>query len=413
VSDPVAAAASAADPATTSAASSPDLTALFQRYIYAPLHTGVERWIDSSVGQQVDGFVNEPFIALTGRGLIDNGVNGTAAFPNGGAGGWLFGDGGAGWDATSPGVVGGDGGAAGLFGDGGAGGNGGAGVTGGAGGAGGWLLGIGGAGGHGGEGMAGVLGGAGGAGGAGGSGGLLFGIGGHGGAGGEGAVDAAGGAGGNGGNGAQLFGSGGDGGNAGSSGADSAALPALGGAGGNAGLFGSHGMVGAAAAMTGGSSGVGGLSTTDNWLTDSSGRVVILHGLNEVYKVAPFEPSASGFGSQNAAFLEANGFNAVRVGVIWSAVEPEPGVYNDAYLASIAQTVQTLADHHIYSIIDMHQDLYSSSFQGEGAPVWATQAGEMPNPALGFPANYFLNPAENHAWDAFWSNADAPTGVGL
>jgi len=77
------------------------LTALFQQYAYTPLHTGAEQWIGSSLGQQVDGFVNQPFILLTGRGLIDTGIDGTAAFPNGGAGGWLFGDGGAGWDSRA------------------------------------------------------------------------------------------------------------------------------------------------------------------------------------------------------------------------------------------------------------------------------------------------------------------------
>ncbi|HEU4363103.1 MAG TPA: cellulase family glycosylhydrolase [Mycobacterium sp.] len=139
---------------------------------------------------------------------------------------------------------------------------------------------------------------------------------------------------------------------------------------------------------------------------DTDGRVVILHGTNEVYKLPPFEPSAGGFGDDDAAFLAANGFNAVRVGVIWAAVEPEPGVFNQAYVASIEQTVQTLADHGIVSILDMHQDLYSSTFGGEGAPEWAVQTGELPNPELGFPYNYLLNPAQNHAWDTFWSNAD-------
>uniref|UniRef100_UPI0031D71F79 cellulase family glycosylhydrolase n=1 Tax=Mycobacterium sp. TaxID=1785 RepID=UPI0031D71F79 len=148
-------------------------------------------------------------------------------------------------------------------------------------------------------------------------------------------------------------------------------------------------------------------------LTDSAGQVVILHGLNEVVKVAPYEPSAGGFGNADAALLAAHGFNAVRVGVIWAAVEPRPGVFNEAYLASIAQTVQILGDHGIVSILDMHQDGYSGTFGGEGAPAWATQTGGQPNPDDGFPADYVLNPAENHAWDAFWANADAPNGVGL
>ncbi|HEU0190606.1 MAG TPA: cellulase family glycosylhydrolase, partial [Mycobacterium sp.] len=147
--------------------------------------------------------------------------------------------------------------------------------------------------------------------------------------------------------------------------------------------------------------------------TNGNGQVVILHGLNEVYKIPPYEPSASGFGADDAAFLAANGFNAVRLGVIWAGVEPQPGVFNDAYLASIAQTVQTLQAHGIHVILDMHQDLYSATFQGEGAPEWATQTGGLANPQLGFPVNYALNPAENHAWDAFWSNAAGPDGSGL
>jgi endoglycosylceramidase len=159
--------------------------------------------------------------------------------------------------------------------------------------------------------------------------------------------------------------------------------------------------------------GSGTLSTKAGWLTDPTGRVVILHGLNQVYKVAPYLPSTDGFGADDAAFLAANGFDAVRVGVIWSAVEPQPGHYDDHYLAGIAATVRTLAAHGIVSLLDFHQDLFNEKFQGEGAPAWAVQDGGLPNPPLGFPGNYFANPAENHAWDQFWGNASAPDGVGL
>lgn len=342
--------------------------------MYAPIHAGVENWINSDLGQQVDGVIN----AVAGSYVIGNGVAGTAVHPDGGAGGWLLGDGGAGWDSSEAGVVGGAGGAAGLIGNGGAGGAGGAGAAGGAGGLGGGLIGIGGRGGAGGDGPNG-------------------------------------GRGGNGGNAGGPFGSGGDGGDAGNSGVGGTAtgLPALGGAGGTAGVFGTHGVVGKYGTGTAIPAGAGsGLSNTGTWLTNSDGQVVIVHGVNEVYKVAPFTPSASGFSADDAAFLAANGFNVVRLGVLWEAVEPEPGVYDTDYLNSIEQTVQTLADHGIYTIIDMHQDNYSSTFQGEGAPVWATQTGGLPNPNLGFPGNYFLNPAEGHAWDAFWANAAAPDGLG-
>ncbi len=403
------------NPSTAAAGGTPtssiNLTAVFQHIVYTPIHGVVEAWIDSDLGQQIDGVIN----TLAGSYVIGDGADGTAAHPDGGAGGWLLGDGGAGWDSTGSGVGGGSGGAAGFLGNGGKGGSGGAGAAGGTGGVSGLLAGIGGVGGAGGSGGPGV----GGVGGAGGDArGLVFGVGGMGGAGGAG-VD--GGRGGNGGDGAALLGSGGDGGNAGNSGVggDPSGLPALGGAGGNAGLLGSHGAVGAFGTVPDSSApqpadgALGPISTTGTWLTNSAGQVVILHGVNEVYKLAPYLPSASGFDDADAAFLAANGFNVVRLGVIWAGVQPQPGVTDTAYLASIKQTVQILADHGIYTIIDMHQDNYSEMFQGEGAPDWATQTAGLPNPEFGFPGNYFLNPAENYAWDRFWSNADAPNGLGL
>ena len=155
------------------------------------------------------------------------------------------------------------------------------------------------------------------------------------------------------------------------------------------------------------------LGHAGRWMTDADGRVVILHGLNQVYKVPPYEPSADGFGDDDAGFLQANGFNAMRVGVIWAAVEPQPLSYDDNYLNLIAQTVATLASHGIVSLLDFHQDLYNEAFQGEGAPAWAVQQAGLPNPQLGFPGNYFLNPAEEYAWNAFWRDAPAPDGIGL
>jgi endoglycosylceramidase len=357
------------DASAVPATASPDFAELLDQFVYTPIHTAEQAWVTSPFGEQVDDFINTTF----GQTIIGNGAPGTAAHPDGAAGGLLFGDGGDGWDSNVAGVAGGDGGVA-FFGNGGNGGDGGTGAGGGDGGD------------------------------------TRFGVGGDGGDGG------AGGNGGDGGSGTGLFGIGGDGGDGGNGG-DPEGLPALGGAGGNGGLLGSHGAVGDYGTLAGQppTSSTGGLpiSTTGTWLTDSDGRVVIPHGLYEVYKAPPFEPSAIGFDDDDAAFLAENGFNAVSLGIIWAAVEPEPGVFNDAYLASIAQTVQTLADHGIVTVLNMHQDLYSNAFGGEGAPAWATQAGGLPNPQLPFSLATFLNPAENHAWDAFWSNAEGPDGVGL
>jgi endoglycosylceramidase len=152
---------------------------------------------------------------------------------------------------------------------------------------------------------------------------------------------------------------------------------------------------------------------TGRWLTDARGRVVVVHGTNMVYKIPPYDPAAVGFDNDDAAFLARIGFNAVRVGVIWKGLEPEPGVYSAAYLARIAATVRVLARHGILSLLDFHQDLYNEMFQGEGAPDWAVLDAGLPNPKLGFPGNYLGNPALQHALDAFFSNALGPGGVGL
>jgi len=70
---------------------------------------------------------------------------------------------------------------------------------------------------------------------------------------------------------------------------------------------------------------VGPLGHSGRWITDADGRVVILHGVNMVYKRPPYYPSAAGFGSDDAAFLQDNGFDTVRLGLIYKGVEPQPG----------------------------------------------------------------------------------------
>jgi endoglycosylceramidase len=155
------------------------------------------------------------------------------------------------------------------------------------------------------------------------------------------------------------------------------------------------------------------LGHAGRWITDASGHVVVMHGTNLVYKLAPYYPAATGFGASDAAFLHAIGFNAVRVGVIFQALEPRPGVFNQSYLNHIARTVDVLARYGIVSILDFHQDQYNQKFQGEGFPSWAVQDDGLPNPQLGFPHNYEGNPALQRAFENFWADQPGPGGVGL
>ena len=155
------------------------------------------------------------------------------------------------------------------------------------------------------------------------------------------------------------------------------------------------------------------------WITDDRGRVVILHGWNMVYKVGSYRPADAGFGRNDMRFLRRHGFNTIRLGIIQNGVEPDlPGPdgkarYRTGYLRSIARTERKLARHGIFTLLDVHQDLYNERFQGEGFPDWAVvdDAATLPaEPKQGFPANYLGMPALNRAFDHFWMNDSDAAG---
>jgi endoglycosylceramidase len=149
------------------------------------------------------------------------------------------------------------------------------------------------------------------------------------------------------------------------------------------------------------------------WITDSSGRVVILHGLNMVNKRAPYTPAAAGFGTAAAATLASNGFDVVRLGVLYQAVEPSPGVIDHGYLKSIATTVAQLANRGVYTLLDFHQDELNQEFGGEGFPRWSVETNGLAVKKYVFPGAYLDSKALGRAFDNFWSNKGGPGGVGL
>lgn len=167
------------------------------------------------------------------------------------------------------------------------------------------------------------------------------------------------------------------------------------------------------------------------FLRDQYGRVVVLHGVNAVYKLPPYElTDAPGqpndFSAGDAASMAALGFDVVRLGIIWEGLEPgtlgpnspsvctpgtpgDPGQFDqatlDAYLAKVKETVDLLGRYHIYTLLDMHQDLYSSVFGGEGAPPWAVcDDGLSPAQLPGRWSATYHSPALQAALGHFWSN---------
>lgn len=75
------------------------------------------------------------------------------------------------------------------------------------------------------------------------------------------------------------------------------------------------------------------------YLVDHFGRTVVLHGVNAVYKYAPFElyPDPGrpwNFDAQDARRIAALGFNVVRLGILWQGIEPGTGGPNQASICT-------------------------------------------------------------------------------
>lgn len=132
-----------------------------------------------------------------------------------------------------------------------------------------------------------------------------------------------------------------------------------------------------------------------------------------VAKRPPYEPAEDGFGTAAARTLAQNGFDVVRLGIIYEAVEPTPGVIDRRYLRSIAKTVAILGHYGVYSLLDFHQDQMAEEFGGEGFPSWSVETEGLPVQKYIFPIGYLASAALEAAFDNFWQDRAGPGGVGL
>lgn len=165
-------------------------------------------------------------------------------------------------------------------------------------------------------------------------------------------------------------------------------------------------------------------------LHDALGRAVILHGVDVVFKRRPYELTVEpghpwSFTAADAAAIARLGFDVVRLGVLWQGIEPgtlgpnspqvctpgrpgHPHQWNqavaDAYLARVRKVVDLLGRYGVFTLVDMHQDVYNQVFGGEGAPAWAVCTDGVPATNTGnWSANY-AEPGVGIAFAHFWSN---------
>eukprot|EP01062_Namystynia_karyoxenos_P032379 TRINITY_DN2386_c2_g1_i1.p1 TRINITY_DN2386_c2_g1~~TRINITY_DN2386_c2_g1_i1.p1 ORF type:complete len:542 (+),score=170.39 TRINITY_DN2386_c2_g1_i1:83-1627(+) len=119
--------------------------------------------------------------------------------------------------------------------------------------------------------------------------------------------------------------------------------------------------------------------TGERVLIDDQGRERAFHGTNAVVKGPPWLPSRDGFDpdtsltAQDFKYMQQAGLNVIRLGVMWPGAEPERGQYNATYLRMIKEIAAEAATYGIYTLADMHQDVLSERFCGEGIPAWASE----------------------------------------
>src|SRR4051794_6337884 len=148
------------------------------------------------------------------------------------------------------------------------------------------------------------------------------------------------------------------------------------------------------------------------FLVDQYGRVVIVHGLNMVWKRAPYAPpdTAAGFTAKDADWLAKYGFNRAPLGVLWAGVTPDkPGVADPSYFKRVDRRAQVPAGKKIWTLFDMHQDQWHEEYGGEGVPAFAAKRPQpfalTPWLPVPFPEGYWT-PEVSTVFDNFWADND-------
>ena len=153
------------------------------------------------------------------------------------------------------------------------------------------------------------------------------------------------------------------------------------------------------------------IRTDGDRFTDLKGRTRIFNGFNFVYKGTDADPDGviryrTPLNGDVLKTLVSRGVNLIRLGVTWAGIEPEMGVYNEAYLAGVKETVRLCETYGVFVYIDFHQDLFSAwCYCGDGAPRWACKRAKDGRRAkLIWAEGYFLSRSVQTSFDAFWAN---------
>ena len=116
------------------------------------------------------------------------------------------------------------------------------------------------------------------------------------------------------------------------------------------------------------------LRADDDVIADGRGNQVLLRGVNVNQLVDFYRPRADvedtrPLTEDDFADIAEQGFNVVRLGLSWSALEPERGEFDQAYVDQITEAVDWAKKYGIYTVLDMHQDGWWNEGTPEGTRV--------------------------------------------
>jgi hypothetical protein len=163
-------------------------------------------------------------------------------------------------------------------------------------------------------------------------------------------------------------------------------------------------------------------------ITDGAGNQVLLRGVNvnqlvEFYAPRPEVPVTTPLTEADFAGIASYGFNVVRLGISWSALEPARGEFDSAYLAQISDAVAWAKANGVYVVLDMHQDSWWNEGTPEGAtcrlgtdpmwgydgaPTWATITDSAPRCQF---QGRDISPASDRAFQNFYFDTDGVQGA--
>ena len=151
---------------------------------------------------------------------------------------------------------------------------------------------------------------------------------------------------------------------------------------------------------------VGPLHPAGRWLKDATGRVIIIHGLELARKTTPYYSPVQSFSAADAQNIEDWGFDAVRLAWFWKGLEPERGQIDEQYFAQLVRAGRLLARHHVFTLLEAHQDGYNETLGGAGFPDWATITDSTWAPVESAPGAGVFDLQAARAFDNLYANTD-------